>query len=112
MKRSRRKAPTAAEQAHMDRVAALGCLACRLDGFPGTPAELHHSRLRPDGTAYGAGCRASHFEVIPLDPIHHRGGAKGIPSRHLTEADFTARYGDDLVLLAHVNRLLSLEEVS
>lgn len=112
MKRSRRKAATAVEQEHLDRVAAMGCLACRLDGFPGTPPEIHHSRLRPDGTAYGAGCRASHFEVAPLCPPHHRGGVKGVPSRHGSEADFAARYGDDLVLLAHVDRLLSIAEAS
>jgi hypothetical protein len=104
--RRKSKRKTAAEQEHLDLVAALGCLACRLDGFPGTPAEIHHSRLRPDGTPYGAGCRASHFEIAPLCPPHHRGGAKGIPSRHLSEPAFVARYGNDLVLLAHVDRLL------
>lgn len=112
MRRSRRKGPTPAEQEHMDRVAAMGCLACRLDGFPGTPPEIHHSRLRPDGTAYGAGCRASHFETIPLCPPHHRGGVKGVPSRHGSEERFVARYGDDLVLLALVARLLSIAEAS
>jgi hypothetical protein len=28
----------------MARIAELGCIACSLDGIPGTPAEVHHIR--------------------------------------------------------------------
>ncbi len=108
--RARRPAHTQAEDAHLLAVAELGCLACLLDGWDGTPAEIHHSRLRPDGQTYGTSARASHFEVIPLCPAHHRGGKPGVLSRHLHEADFVARYGDDLHLLELVRRLLSVED--
>ena len=71
------------EQRHMSLVAELGCAVCRRIGYEGTPAELHHPRA---GT--GAGRRASHMDVIPLCPEHHRGktgvhglGTKGFP-RH------------------------------
>ncbi|MDY0036706.1 MAG: Ref family recombination enhancement nuclease [Zoogloea oleivorans] len=58
---------TKAEKAHMDRVAQLGCILCRRNGYHGTPAELHHPR-----TGTGAGRRAAHTDVIPLCPYHHR----------------------------------------
>jgi hypothetical protein len=59
-------------------------------GYEGTPAELHHPRA---GT--GAGRRASHYDVIPLCPEHHRGktglhglGTKGFPQHYgYDEAD-------------------------
>ena len=90
---------TAAERKHMSRVAELGCAVCRRMGYEGTPAELHHPRA---GT--GGGRRASHFDVIPLCPEHHRGatglhglGTKGFPKRWgFTELD----------LLEDVRRLL------
>lgn len=81
---------TKAEKQHMSRVAELGCAVCRRFGFEGTPAELHHPRA---GT--GAGRRASHMDVIPLCPEHHRGktglhglGTKGFVKHYgYTEAD-------------------------
>jgi hypothetical protein len=81
---------TIAERKYMNRVAELGCAVCRRMGYEGTPAELHHPRA---GT--GAGRRASHFDVIPLCPEHHRGktglhglGTKGFPKHWgFTEAD-------------------------
>ena len=81
---------TKAERKHMSQVADLGCIICYRMGYPGTPAELHHPRA---GT--GAGRRASHMDVIPLCPEHHRGstglhglGTKGFPKRWgVTEAE-------------------------
>ena len=64
---------TRAERDHMGRVAELGCALCRRYGYFGTPAELHHPR-----TGTGAGRRASHMDVIPLCPAHHRQGADGL----------------------------------
>ena len=64
---------TKAEKHHMGRVAALGCCLCQRYGWHGTPAEVHHVR-----TGTGAGRRASHFDVIPLCPAHHRQGADGL----------------------------------
>ena len=65
----------------MSLVAELGCAVCRRMGYEDTPAELHHPR---EGT--GGGRRASHMDVIPLCPEHHRGktgvhglGTKGFP---------------------------------
>lgn len=81
---------TLAEKRHMNLVAELGCGVCRRMGYPGTPAELHHPR-----SGVGGARRASHFDVIPLCPEHHRGktgvhglGTKGFPKHWgYTEAD-------------------------
>lgn len=90
---------TLAEKKHMSRVADLGCSVCRRMGYPGTPAELHHPRA-----GVGMAKRASHMDVIPLCPEHHRGktgvhglGTKGFPKHW----GFTERE-----LLADVRELL------
>lgn len=85
-----KKSPTLAEKKHMTKVAELGCMVCRRMGYEGTPSELHHPRA---GT--GAGRRASHMNVVPLCPRHHRGsdgvhglGTKGFPAHWgFTEQD-------------------------
>jgi hypothetical protein len=81
---------TVAEKKYMSKVAGIGCILCKRIGYEGTPAELHHPRR---GT--GMGQRASHYDVLPLCPEHHRGktgihglGTKGF-SKHwgFDEAD-------------------------
>jgi hypothetical protein len=59
---------TLAEKKRLSRVAELGCIVCKRMGYEGTPAEIHHKRA---GT--GGGRRASHADVCPLCPPHHRG---------------------------------------
>lgn len=94
---------TNAERMHMGKVAALGCIACRINGHMDTPAELHHLR---DG--YGKGQRASHHEVIPLCPAHHRGTlGLSVPSIHMSKHDFVAAFGTERELLAVVLELIA-----
>jgi hypothetical protein len=84
-KAKRSKSATAAEKAHMGRVAALGCILC------GQPAEVHHLR---DGQ--GMAQRASNWLVIPACPDHHRGprGIHGdrsaLKQANVTEIDLLA----------------------
>ena len=59
------KPATRAEKAHMDKVAALGCLICKCP-----LVELHHPH-------YGMGKRSSNYDVIPLCLAHHRSGRFG-----------------------------------
>jgi hypothetical protein len=95
-----KKAATRAEREHMGRVAALGCGLCRLLGFPGTPAELHHPR-----TGVGIGKRSAHTDVIPLCFHHHRGnvGVHGMGRKA-----FEREYGvTEMKLLEETKRLLS-----
>ena len=76
----------------MAAVASIGCLACRLEGKRGTPAELHHPRAKA-----GMGERGSDIEVIPLCPSHHRGVGqpRRFPSIHMNPQDFRRLYGTE-----------------
>lgn len=71
---------TKKEKDHMDKVVRLGCIICRKEGNPLVAAELHH--IRDD--RYGK--RASHLEVIPLCPRHHRIGKE---SFHYSSRNFS-----------------------
>lgn len=83
------------ERLHLNKVAALGCIACYKQGTPGTPAEIHHPRA---GT--GLGKKASHYEAIPLCPMHHRGTAGlSVPSIHGSKNRFIETFGTEAELL-------------
>ena len=87
--------------AHFERVAALGCIACLIDGNPGTPAELHHIR-----ETAGGGQKALDSDVISVCPAHHRGTMHpAVPSIHLDRLTFIARYGSETELLARVRAM-------
>lgn len=58
---------TAAEERHVEKVAALGCCICRRLGHGYTPAQIHH-------VAEGSGLR-SNYAVAPLCPEHHTGAS-------------------------------------
>lgn len=99
---------TKAEKAHLSRVAALGCVACYLQGTPGTPAEIHHPRA-----GRGKGQRASHMDGIPLCPPHHRGTHHpAVPSIHLAKLAFIERFGTEDKLLQLVQQLTGLEQAA
>ena len=102
------QAPTAAERAHMDRVQALGCIACRMEGWT-APAEIHHVT---DGQR-----RIGHRAVLPLCAWHHRGQTEsgvrpGVaeqlfgPSYARNPSAFEDRYGTQATLLTKVERRL------
>lgn len=91
-----------ARAAHMDAVASLGCIACMMDGTPGTLAELHHIR-----ETAGGGQKALDTEVIPLCRWHHEGDDHPrTPSIHRDRLAFIERYGSEIELLARVRVLL------
>ncbi len=96
------------EKAHLSRVAALGCVACYLQGTPGTPAEIHHPRA-----GRGKGQRASHMDGIPLCPMHHRGTAHpAVPSIHLAKRAFIETFGTEEKLLQLVQQLTGQEQAA
>lgn len=68
------------ESAHMEKVAATGCILCQHIGHGYTPAEVHH--------VFDTAERSS-FLTIGLCPEHHRGptGFHG-----LGEREFNRRY--------------------
>jgi hypothetical protein len=78
------------EQAHLSKVASLGCLICQ------RPAICHHIRNRGDGKGnIGFSKKASHYETIPLCPEHHVGSF----SIHNTKRQFEDAYGTEAQLL-------------
>lgn len=96
-----KRAATAAEKRHMQKVAELGCIVCELAGFKDTPSEVHHVRAR-----HGWG-RSSHLATIPLCPIHHRGN-HGVHS--MGRDQFEEMHGkSELELLAIVKNKLGVE---
>lgn len=92
---------TKEEKRHLAKVAALGCIVCRNEGFGRTAAEIHHVR-----NGQGMSQRASNFEVIPLCHAHHRTGGRGI-AFHAGKQAFESKYGTERELLAQVNQLLN-----
>ena len=94
-----------ARSAHFARVAALGCIACLIDGYPGTPPELHHPRANA-----GMGQKAPDTDVLPLCHRHHRGtDHPRTPSIHLDRLAFIAKYGSEKDLLIKVRELFGGE---
>ncbi len=61
------KSKTKEERQWLSDVAELGCICCRNMGFGASLAEIHHVR-----TGQGMAQRASHTDVLPLCPPHHR----------------------------------------
>lgn len=94
-----KKHKTKAERQYLNRVAEMGCIACKKLGFTGTPAEIHHIR-----NGVGLSQRSSHFDVIPLCPHHHRHGKDAI---HQSKKLFEKRFGTEKDLLREVKIELS-----
>lgn len=90
-----------AEKAHISKVLALGCQACRVMGINTAECEVHHIG---NGTM---GKRASNYEVIGLCHAHHRTGGYGV-AVHAGRKAWEANYGteQDLLemVLAEINR--------
>ena len=94
------KSKTKAEKLHLSKVAALGCIACQMNGYEDTPASIHHIR-----NGVGMGQRSSHFHTIPLCPHHHQWGPDAI---HHNKTKFEANYGTELELLETVNQMVKV----
>lgn len=89
------------ERDYLNRVASLGCIACRNLGHGETPAHIHHIR-----TGKGMGQRASNYETIPLCPTHHQQGGHGV-AIHAGQKTWEANFGTELELLEQVKMELS-----
>ena len=88
-----------AERAHVDKVAALGCVACFVQaGEWFTPGEIHHIR-----EGQGAAQRAGWFEVLCLCEGHHRNDDKRANKiaihGNTGRRTFVATYGSERDLL-------------
>ena len=97
-----KRTPTADERRWLNAIADMGCIACRVDGHFGVPAEIHH--------IVSGGRRLGHLHSIPLCPGHHRDGAgiPGLVARHPWKARFEAQYGSEEYLLSLARELLEV----
>lgn len=82
-----KKAPTADEKRHWQRIVGLGCLVC------GERATVHHV----SASIHGGRITRSHQLVTPLCPRHHQiiyGPRESVEA--LSHRGFHAAYGIDL----------------
>lgn len=95
------RTPTAAEQRFMDAAGAVPCLACLIDGRVNHHISLHHidGRTKPGAHLLVLPLCAEHHQQDDTDPLRR-------PSLHGRKATFTARYGTEAELLAHLHALL------
>lgn len=91
-KKKKSKTKTKAEEQHLGRVAAIGCIVCSRQ------ALVHHIR-----TGMGMSQRATHYQTIPLCYNHHQ-GSDGI--HVIGTRTWQKLYGTEIELLASVYRIL------
>jgi hypothetical protein len=84
-----------AEREHLNKVAELGCIVCYNNGYPDSPAEIHHVNAR------GMGMRSDNYSVIPLCPGHHRLFGYG-EAVHAGLVAFEKNHGTEAELLKQV----------
>jgi len=99
--------PTTAEAQFMTRIAALGCIACRKDGWHNAIVSIHHidGRTKP----------GAHLLVLPLCGPHHQQDdtdLRGRISVHGRKATFQAIYGTERELLAECLTLIRNSETA
>lgn len=92
---------TKAEEEWIEAITDIGCVACFVQGFPGTPGEVHH--MLDEG-----GRRLGHLHTLCLcSPGHHRNATGGQKiSRHPFKARFEKAYGTEAQLLELEKRLV------
>lgn len=85
------RTPNKLEREWMNRIADLGCVACKQDGIE-SRASVHH--------IIQGNRRLGHLYSIGLCYPHHQGDGRQVPSVHFTKRTFVQRYGSELELLA------------
>ena len=92
---------TVEERRWMSAIVRLGCIVCRLQGYPGAPGEVHHM--------LSGGRRRGHlFTLCLCSPGHHRNGdGKVKVSRHPFKLRFEASYGSEESLLSETRQFVA-----
>ena len=88
------RTPTKAEKEHMQKVRALGCIACIVKGYtapyevPEEYVAVHHieGKTKPE----------AHLKSIGLCPEHHQHGKEAV---HGHKKAFNAKFGTEYELL-------------
>lgn len=92
---------TTSEKEYQDKIAAVGCMACRQDGIFNPWVSLHHiaGRTRP----------GSHLLVIGLcGPHHQQDDTSGVVAVHPNRARFEQTYGTQQELLDEAKKLAGI----
>ncbi|HUW75266.1 MAG TPA: Ref family recombination enhancement nuclease [Gallionella sp.] len=90
-----------AEKSHLDKVASLGCIVCRIIHHVFTPACIHHLT----GIKYrSTGKKASNFHVIGLCHNHHQ-GHQGVHTMGMRP--WEAAFGTQEYLLDYTNQIIA-----
>ena len=79
------------EKSYQSKVAALGCIACRLDGIENMQVSIHHCNGRVK-----SGCE---MQVLALCGQHHQTGGEQAPAIHPFKRRFEAKYGSQEYLM-------------
>ena len=91
--------PSTADRELWGKLAALGCIACKIDGRFNPVVSIHHIDGR---TKAGA-----HQKVLPLCAGHHQDQGDGKIAVHPWKARFEAQYGRQLDLLEQCKKELN-----
>ena len=96
-----KKAASKKERDHMDRVASLGCIACKNLGFGHSKPLIHHIR-----TLNGQRITRNHLLVLPLCFSHHSADSEN--GFHHGSRTWQTIHGTEAQLLEEVKALLEL----
>lgn len=96
---------TKGDNAWMGAIVEIGCIACLVQGTPGTIPEIHHIRA-----GQGRGQRSDHQKSIALCPAHHRGTHHpDIASIHMAKRAFIEQFGTEEELYERTKQELGWE---
>ena len=96
---------TKGDNAWMGAIVEIGCIACLVQGTPGTIPEIHHLRA-----GHGRGQRSDHQKSIALCPAHHRGTHHpDIASIHMAKRAFIEQFGTEEELYERTKQELGWE---
>ena len=111
---------TKSEQDHLDRIHAMPCIACVLDGYTTQCGKTEAHHLVDKGYRKHSG---GHFATLPLGAWHHRGeplsgytkSQMGLifgPSFAVSKRQFVGKYGTERDLLKRVEAMLTRKAVA
>lgn len=92
-----KKSKTKEDKQWLSDVAELGCICCRNMGYGASLAEIHHTRA-----GQGMAQRASHKDVLPLCPLHHR--ASYDTGFHAAPKTWQEIHGTEVELLEQIKK--------
>jgi len=92
------------ERQWLDDVAGMNCIICEdFLQIPETPATVHHQR-----TGYGTSQRAPYYRTLPLCPLHHQTGGRGV-AFHAGQEEWEAEFDLEVNLIVQVQQRMEMK---